>query len=47
MRKLLILLLGAILIGILSYFCFLGKAGGIKDDLVSKAQSSYAAKQMN
>lgn len=47
MRKLMILLLGAILIGILSYFCFLDKAGGIKDDLVSKAQSAYAVKQMN
>lgn len=46
MRKLLILLLGAILIGILSYFCFLDKAGGIKDDLVSKTQSAYAEKQM-
>jgi len=41
------LLLGAILIGILSYFCFQDKAGVIKDDLVSKAQSAYTAKQMN
>ncbi len=47
MRKLLILLLGAILIGILSYFCFLDKAGGIKDDLLTKAQSAYASKQMD
>ena len=47
MRKLLILLLGAILIGILSYFCFLDKAEGIKDDLVSKVQSAYASKQMD
>ena len=47
MRKLLILLLGAILIGILSYFCFLDKAEVIKDDLVSKTQSAYASKQMD
>lgn len=47
MRKLMLLLLGAILIGILSYFCFLDKAGVIKDDLLSKTQSAYASKQMN
>jgi OOP family OmpA-OmpF porin len=47
MRKLMLLLLGAILIGILSYFCFLDKAGTIKDDLLSKAQSAYSSKQMN
>ncbi len=47
MRKLLILLLGAILIGILSYFCFLDKAGGIKDDLVLKTQSAFASRQMS
>ncbi len=47
MKKLLILLLGAILIGILSYFCFLDKAGGIKDDLLTKAQSAYTNKQMD
>jgi len=47
MRKLMLLLLGAILIGILSYFCFLDKAGTIKDDLLSKAQSAYTSKQMN
>jgi OOP family OmpA-OmpF porin len=47
MRKLMLLLLGAILIGILSYFCFLDKAGGIKDDLLSKTQSVYASKQMD
>jgi OOP family OmpA-OmpF porin len=33
-----ILLLGALLIGILSYFCFLDKAGAIGDDLVLKAK---------
>ena len=46
MRQVLLLLLGAILIGILSYFCFIDKAGVIKDDLVSKANSAYAGKQM-
>ncbi len=38
MRQLMILLLGALLIGVLSYFCFLDKAGAIGDDLVSKAK---------
>ena len=47
MRSFLILLLGAILIGVLSYFCFLDKAGGIKDDLVSKTQGVYADKEMD
>lgn len=47
MRKLLILLLGAILLGILSYFCFLNKADGIRDDLVSKAQSAYTSQEMD
>ena len=47
MRKLLILLLGAILLGILSYFCFTSKAEGIKDDLVSKAQSAYTSQKMD
>jgi outer membrane protein OmpA-like peptidoglycan-associated protein/osmotically-inducible protein OsmY len=47
MRNVLLLLLGAILIGILSYFCFMDKADTIKDDLVSKAKSAYAAKQMS
>ncbi len=41
------MLLGAILIGILSYFCFLDKAGGIKDDLVLKTQSAFASRQMS
>jgi len=40
MRKLMLLLLGAILIGILTFFCFSGKAGGIQDDLISKAQTA-------
>jgi OOP family OmpA-OmpF porin len=47
MRKLMLLLLGVILIGILSYFCFLDKAGMIKDDLISKTQSVYAAKHID
>jgi len=47
MRQLMLLLLGAILIGVLSYFCFMDKADVIKDDLVSKANSAYATKQMN
>ncbi len=47
MRNVLLLLLGAILIGILSYFCFMDKAHTIKDDLVSKAKSTYASKQMS
>ncbi len=38
MRQLMILLLGALLIGVLSYFCFLDKAEAIGDDLVSKAK---------
>ncbi len=47
MRKFLILLLGLLLIGILSYFCFLDKSAEIKNDLASKTQSTYTAKQMN
>ncbi len=47
MRNVLLLLLGAILITILSYFCFMDKADEIKDDLVSKAKSAYAANQMS
>ncbi len=47
MRNVLLLLLGAILITILSYFCFVDKADTIKNDLVSKAKSAYAGKQMS
>ncbi len=47
MRQMMLLLLGAILIGVLSYFCFMDKADAVKDDLVSKATSAYATKQMD
>ena len=46
MKKGLLLLLGVILIVILSYFCFMGKAQGINEDLVSKSQTAYKGKQM-
>ena len=44
MRKFLLLLLGLLLIIILTYFCFMGKALGIKDDLISKTQALYIDK---
>jgi len=44
MRKLLLLLLGLLLIIILTYFCFQGKALGIKNDLISKTQALYIDK---
>ncbi len=47
MKNVLLLLLGAILIAILSYFCFIDKADTIKDDLVSKAKITYDEKQMS
>ncbi len=47
MRGLMLLLLGAILIAALSYFCFINKAGAIKDDLISSANSAYASKGMD
>jgi len=46
MKKYLILLIGLLLIGILSFFCFQDKAGGIKENLKSKIESAYAVKQM-
>jgi len=42
MKKWLLLLLGLILIGILSYFCFLSKASNIQNDLLLKTQALYA-----
>lgn len=42
MRKILLLLLGLLLIGILSYFCFMNKANSIENDLVSTTQNIYA-----
>lgn len=47
MKNVLLLLLGAILIAVLSYFCFMDKADTIKDDLVSKAKIAYDEKQMS
>jgi len=47
MRKMLLLLLGLLLIFILSYFCFMGKAEGIKSDLLSSANTAYADKSMS
>ena len=47
MRKGLLLLLGVILIAILSYFCFMGKANGIKENLVSQSQIAYKDKQLD
>ena len=47
MKNVLLLLLGAILISVLSYFCFMDKADTIKDDLVSKAKIAYDEKQMS
>ena len=47
MRKLLFLLLGLLLIFILSYFCFLGKAENVQNDLLTKAEKAYNDKSMN
>ncbi len=47
MRQVMLLLLGAILLGVLSYFCFMDKADGIKNDLISKTQNAYANEQMD
>lgn len=44
MRKWLLLLLGLLLIFMLAYFCFMGKASGIKDSLISNTQIVYADK---
>ena len=44
MRRVLLLLLGLLLIGVLAYFCFMSKALGIKEDLISKTQTVYTAK---
>ena len=46
MKKWLWLLLGLLLISILTYVCFQNKAFGIKDDLISKAQTAYMGKNM-
>lgn len=42
MRKWLLLLLGLILLGVLAYFCFKGKAPSIKDDLITKTEAVYS-----
>ncbi len=47
MRNILILLLGAVAIGALSYFCFLEKSKLIESDLISKAKSAYIDKNMD
>lgn len=47
MKKFLIVLIGLLLIGILSFFCFQDKAVGIKEDLELKIKSVYASKQMH
>jgi len=44
MRKALLLLLGLLLIGILSYFCFTDKSPEIKKDLISKTETIYKNK---
>ena len=46
MKKLLLLLLGLLLIFILSYFCFTGKAEGVQSDLLTKAQTAYSGESM-
>ena len=46
MKRVFLLLLGLILLILLAYFCFINKAGLIKDDLVSKANNLYSSKQM-
>ena len=47
MKKGFLLLLGIILIVLLSYFCFMGKAQGIKEDLVSQSHVAYKAEQID
>ena len=47
MRKVLLLLLGILLIFILSYFCYVNKSEGIKNDLLTDAQNRYDSKSMN
>jgi len=47
MKKWLLLILGIVLIGILSYICFTAKSIKIKGDLVTQAQNSYKAKNMS
>ena len=47
MKKGLLLLLGVILIGILSYLCFIDKMESIKGDLLSKSKLAYKDKQFD
>jgi outer membrane protein OmpA-like peptidoglycan-associated protein len=47
MRKFLLLLLGAILLSLLAFFCFNNKASFIKNDLESKANKLYENENMN
>ncbi|RUM65574.1 MAG: hypothetical protein DSZ06_04805 [Sulfurospirillum sp.] len=47
MRKVLLALLGMILIGLLSLFCFKTKADSIKTNLISKADSTLTAHQFS
>jgi outer membrane protein OmpA-like peptidoglycan-associated protein len=47
MRKFLLLLLGLILLALLLFFCFNSKAIGIKNELVSGAQTAYKNENMN
>ena len=42
MKKLLLLLLGLILIGLLTYLCFSSKAISIQNDLIGKTEALYA-----
>ncbi len=46
MRRVLLLLFGLLLIGLLAYFCFGGKAQNIKDDLISKTERFYAGENI-
>jgi len=46
MGKGLLLLLGVILIGLLSYLCFMSKASGIEKELISRTKSLYSDKDM-
>lgn len=46
MKNALLALLGLILIGILTYFCFQDKAGTIREDLESKANNTLIYKQL-
>lgn len=47
MKKIFLLLLGLILLGILAYYCFVSKAVNIKDELIFDVQKVFSEKKMN